>query len=115
MNRRILKKDVIIKEFVDDEGAIVSDKTPVASSSEIESDITTDNYFKKTRQGISNNGSPGNRYGASFGMVSEDNELPSSVYNSIDELKTSFKMSDISLEQIKGILQQVYNEIKNGE
>lgn len=114
MNIRINKKQ-ILKEFVDDEGALMSSKVPMASSGEIESDITTDNFMKKTRQGASQSGGPGGQYGASFGMIHEDEEIHSAVMNASNELKVAIETAQMAPEDIKNLLKYIYNDIKSGK
>lgn len=114
MKRIIIKKDLILKEFVDDTGALGSSKIPTASNNEIESEITTNDMRGKTRQGQINNGGPGGRYGASFGSLAEDG-VNSSVMNAYDKLKQAIETSELEVQQIKGLLEQLFKEIINGQ
>lgn len=112
MNRRITKKNMLIKEFVDNNGGLVSKKVPLPSNDEVESDITTDNFLNKTRQGVTGNGSPGSRYGASFGMVQETEDIQSAVLNAANELKTAIETSQMDENSVKKLLSDLYQNIE---
>ena len=104
-----------MKEFVDDDGALMSSKTPIPSSGEVESDITTDNFMKKTRQGASQQGGPGGQYGASFGMIHEDEEIHSAVMNACNDLKMAIISAQMEPKAVQNLLKQIYQELKSGE